>query len=163
MSVHPVGSPTSQRNRNISPLARIVENQHPFTDADLEAYLDEMLDPEDAGRVEEALRQDESLLARLAHINSRRDAGVHTLGEIWRRNQIGVPTPEQMGNYLLGVLPPEQADYIEFRLKTLKCRYTLALYRDLREKSEADPASGVDARRKKYFDSSAGLLRRDKE
>ena len=138
-----------------------MENDSPFTDADLEAYLDEMLAPEDAARIEDALRSDQQLLTRLADINRRRDAGVHTLGEIWRKNQIGVPTPEVMGNYLLGVLPPEQADYIAFRLNTLKCRYTLALYHDLQEKSRSQRAPKADARRKKYFDSSAGLLRPD--
>lgn len=134
-----------------------------FADADLEAYLDEMLDPEDAARIEAAARTDKNLLNRLALINRRRNAGVHTMGEIWRRNQIGVPSAEEMGNYLLGLLSPEQADYIEFRMKVLKCRYTLALHRDLQEKSSADQAPKASARQKKYFDSSAGLLRQDDE
>ena len=62
-----------------------------FTDAELEAYLDETLDSDRAAEVEQGLKNNQSLLERLAQINGRRDAGVHTLGEIWRRNQIGVP------------------------------------------------------------------------
>ena len=76
-----------------------------FTDADLEAYLDESLDSGRAAQIEDVLASDKALLNRLAMINGRRDAGVHTLGEIWRRNQIGVPTPEVMGNFILGILP----------------------------------------------------------
>ena len=74
-----------------------------FPDAELEAYLDETLDPDRSNEIEQALQADEELLQRLTHINERRNAGVHTLGEIWRRNQIGVPSPEMLGNYLLGV------------------------------------------------------------
>jgi len=137
----------------------VVENE--FTDADLEAYLDEMLDPSDAAEVEQALREEEALLHRLSHINSRRDAGIHTLGEIWRRNQIGVPTAEEMEKFLQGTLGQEQASYIEFRLKALKCRYTIAMLRDLEQQhSQGDPAQS-ESRRRKYFDSSAGLLKRN--
>ncbi|MCH2181932.1 MAG: hypothetical protein MK108_08000 [Mariniblastus sp.] len=135
--------------------------EHEFTDADLEAYLDEMLDPSDAAEVEQALREEETLLQRLSHINSRRDAGIHTLGEIWRRNQIGVPTAEEMGKYLQGTLGPDPSAYIEFRLKSLKCRYTIAMLRDLEQRqSHGDPAQS-ESRRRKYFDSSAGLLKRN--
>ena len=133
-----------------------------FTDADLEAYLDEALDPDAAAEVEVGLREDKDLLQRLSYINSRRDAGIHTLGEIWRRNQIGVPSSEDMGKYLLGVLSPEQADYINFRMDTLKCRYTSAMYFDLQDQSKATPPQ-VDNRRRKYFDSSAGLLKRNED
>ena len=63
-----------------------------FSDAELETYLDEALDPARAAELEDCLKQDKELLSRLSYINGRRDAGIHTLGEIWRRNQIGVPT-----------------------------------------------------------------------
>ena len=131
-----------------------------FTDAELEAYLDEALDPIRAGELEECLKQDEAVLSRLSYINSRRDAGIHTLGEIWRRNQIGVPTREQMGNYLLGVGSAEEMDYIDFRLDQLKCRFTIALKEDLTaQQVEADAGKSAD-RRSKIFMSSAGLLKK---
>ena len=132
-----------------------------FTDAELEAYLDEGLDPIRAADLEQAMSTDKELLGRLSHINGRRDAGIHTLGEIWRRNQIGVPSLEQMSNHLLGVLAKEESDYIMFRLDVLKCPYTIAMYKDL--SSQRDGNSGQTAaatRRKKYFNSSAGLLRK---
>ena len=129
----------------------------PFTDAELEAYLDESLDSARATGIEEAIKSDSDLLQRLSVINSRRDAGVHTLGEIWRRNQIGVPTAEVMGNYLLDVLDEEQAAYIKFRMEQLKCPFTVALYDDLRAR-QTESAELSASRREKIYKKSAILL-----
>lgn len=131
----------------------------PFTDAELEAYLDESLDSTRATEIEEAIKSDSDLLQRLSVINSRRDAGVHTLGEIWRRNQIGVPTAEVMGNYLLDVLDEEQTAYIKFRMEQLKCPFTVALYDDLQAK-QTESAELSASRREKFYKTSAGLLKR---
>ena len=128
-----------------------------FTAAELEAYLDEALDAERMAEIERALRGSPELLQRLAQINARRDCGVHTVGEIWRRHHVGVPTREELGSYLLGVLPKEHAAYIRFRVTTLKCRYTIANLNDLHaQQKEAEPQ--VAARRRKYFQSSVGRL-----
>jgi hypothetical protein len=120
------------------------------------------LDADEAAKIEQALRGDKKLLARLSRINGRRDAGIHSLGEIWRRAQIGVPTIDEVGQYLLGVLPTEKADYIRFRVETLRCRYTIAMIRDLENQKSMAGKSQNASRRKKYFDSSAGLLRHKK-
>ena len=130
-----------------------------FTDAELEAYLDESLDSTRATEIEEAIKSDTVLLQRLSVINGRRDAGVHTLGEIWRRNQIGVPTAEVMGNYLLNVLDDEQAAYIKFRMEQLKCPFTVALYNDLLAR-QTESAELSASRREKFYKTSAGLLKR---
>lgn len=130
-----------------------------FSDAELEAYLDEGLDPKRAMELEQAIRSDDELLYRLSNINGRRDAGIHTLGEIWRRNQIGVPSEEQVANYLLGVSPREEADYIRFRIDVLKCPYTAAMVADLTVRNEGSDEEQVQQRRRKYYNSSAGLLR----
>lgn len=131
----------------------------PFTDAELEAYLDESLDSTRATEIEEAIKSDADLLQRLSVINGRRDAGVHTLGEIWRRNQIGVPTAEVMGNYLLGVLEDEQAEYIKFRMEQLKCPFTVALYDDLQAR-QTESAELSASRREKIYKTSAGFLKK---
>lgn len=133
---------------------------HNFTDAELEAFLDESLDPARAEEVESTLAEDQDLLYRLSRINGRRDAGMHTLGEIWRRNQIGVPTPEQLGNYLLGILSDEEADYIKFRIEILKCPFTIASLNDLQQQA-AESQDQTASRRRKYFNSGAGLIKRD--
>jgi hypothetical protein len=129
-----------------------------FTTAELEAYLDEGLDIERMAHIEQAIRERPELLERLAQINGRRDSGVHSLGEIWRRQQIGLPTREELGSYLLGVLPEEHANYIRFRVEVLKCRFTIANLSDLQaQQREGD--SQVAARRRKYFQSSVGHLK----
>lgn len=131
----------------------------PFTDAELEAYLDESLDSVRAAEIEQAIRNDTELLRRLSVINSRRDAGIHTLGEIWRRHQIGVPTTEVMGNFLLGLLTEEESDYIEFRMEHLRCPFTLAMFNDL-QSQQNESLDSSKSRREKFYKSSAGLLKK---
>ena len=56
-----------------------------FTESELEAYLDEALNPDEMALIESALRKQPELVQLLSAINARRDAGLHSLGEIWRR------------------------------------------------------------------------------
>lgn len=132
--------------------------EHELTEAELEGYLDEALDSERMAQIEQTLRARPEILHRLVDINSRRDCGIHTLAEIWRRHQIGVPTRDELQRFLAGSLPKEHAAYIRFRLDVLQCRYTVANLRDLEsERRESQPQ--VQARRHKIFQSSVGHLR----
>ena len=79
-----------------------------LTESELEAYLDEALSPPEMASIEAAIRESPEMLKKLAVINSRRDAGIHSLGEIWRRHRVSCPTREQMGSFLLGVLDDDQ-------------------------------------------------------
>jgi len=128
-----------------------------FTDANLEAYLDEGLEADTAARLESELRSDSELLKRLSHITNRRESGLHSLGDIWRRNQLGVPSRKDLGSFLLGVLPDEHANYIRFRVDVLKCPYTIANLRDL-EAEQSEASEKTATRRKRYFETSAGYL-----
>jgi anti-sigma factor RsiW len=130
-----------------------------LTESELEAYLDEALTPPEMAAIEAELRKSPKLLKQLAKIHSRRDAGVHSLGEIWRRHRISCPTREQMGSYLLGVLDDEQAAYVRFHLEVDACRLCHANLEDLRQR-QAESDDMIVVRRKKYFDSSAGYLQR---
>ena len=130
-----------------------------FKNSDLEAYLDEALPVREASAIEEAARKDEALARRLVMINSRRDAGVHSLGEIWRRHRLSCPSREDLGSFLLGTLATDHAGYITFHLESVGCRYCQANLDDLREtQTQADDAP--EKRRRRYFQSSAGLLRK---
>lgn len=131
----------------------------PLRQSDLESYLDEALPPEEMARIEQALRKDRQLVRQLAAINARRDAGVHSLGEIWRRHRLSCPSRQQLGNYLLGALADEAADYVTFHLELVGCRYCRANLTDL-QKQQAEASEAVETRRRKYFQSSAGYLRR---
>ena len=122
----------------------------PPTTRDLEAYLDEALPAGEMARVEAAVRADPGLLAQLSAINGRRDAGVHSIGEIWRRNRLTCPSRETLGALLLGTLPAEQAEYLRFHLETIGCRPCQANHADLRQRLiESAPVAQV--RRKRYF------------
>lgn len=130
-----------------------------FTESELEAYLDEALSASEMAAIETQLRQSPDLLRQLASINSRRDAGMHSLGEIWRRHRISCPTREQLGSYLLGVLEEDEADYVRFHTTIVACRLCHANLEDLKQR-QAESKELTTVRRKKYFDSSAGYLRK---
>ena len=130
-----------------------------FSKSELEAYLDEALPTERMAAIEAALRGSEELQKRLTAINGRRDAGVHSLGEIWRRHRLSCPSREQLGSYLLGVLPKGAADYIKFHVATMECRYCSASIQDLKSQ-QSSAGEEVTKRRQKYFQSSVGHLRK---
>ncbi len=129
------------------------------TQSDLQAYLDEALAAEQMAAVEAELRKKPELLKQLAAINARRDAGVHSVGEIWRRQRLSCPPRDKLGSHLLGALSAEQADYIQFHVETIGCRLCQANIEDLRRQQE-ETAETVKTRRTKYFQSTAGHLRK---
>lgn len=135
--------------------------EHPVTDDDLLAYLDEMLPAERTAQIESELRTSAESRQRAAALMRRRDQGGHTVGEIWRRRRLSCVSRSQLGSWLLGTLDDEFADYIEFHLRTIGCRFCQANLEDL-QKSQSDAAS-VQRRRRRYFESSAGSLRRQPE
>ena len=90
-----------------------------FDTPELEAYLDEALPVEQMAEIEDALRTDDVLRERLKAANGRRDAGVHSLGGIWRRHRLSCPSRNDLGSYLLNVLSDEQADYIRFHIESV--------------------------------------------
>jgi hypothetical protein len=130
-----------------------------FSNSELEAFLDEALPSERMAAIEESLRNSEELQKRLTAVNGRRDAGVHSVGEIWRRHRLSCPSREQLGSYLLGVVSNDEADYIKFHIETIGCRYCTASVSDLRSQQSA-AESEVAHRRQKYFQSSVGHLRK---
>jgi hypothetical protein len=131
-----------------------------FSPAELESYLDEALPVDRMAAIETALRSDSDLLRRLSAINAQRDCGVHSIGEIWRRSRLTCPTREQLGSYLLQVLPEEHGEYIRFHVETIGCRYCQANLEDLRQASADDESQAeVGTRRRRYFQSSAGHLK----
>lgn len=127
-----------------------------FTDAELLAYLDELLPSDRAASVERALRMSAADRQRVTLLARRRDQGGHTVGEIWRRQRLSCPTRGQLGSYLLGTLDAELSDYIEFHLRTVGCRVCGANLQDLQAGRGSEAASRH--RRRRFFESSAGLL-----
>jgi hypothetical protein len=131
------------------------------SDSLLRAFLDEGLPPEQMAEIEEALRSDHQLHERLARLRGMQDAGMHSIGAIWRRHRISCPDRSQLGQYLLGVLDPEVEAYVRFHVERIGCRYCSANLSDLqRERSES--ATQVETRRRRYYQTSAGYLHRDR-
>jgi hypothetical protein len=131
----------------------------PLRTADLEAYLDEALAAEEMARIEQAIRRQPQLVAQLAALCAQRDAGVHSLGAIWRRHRLSCPTREQLGSFLLGALDDGLAGYVGFHLDVIGCRYCQANLADLKNR-QVEQLEAAETRRRRYFQSSAGLLRR---
>lgn len=129
-----------------------------ITDADLEAYLEELLPPEEMTAIELRIRDDATVLERLAAINGRRDAGLHSVGEIWRRLRLSCPSREQLGSYLLGVLGDGHLAFIKQHVEVVGCRLCVANIEDL-HRQQQESGESVRTRRTKYFQSTAAHLR----
>lgn len=127
-----------------------------YTDTELLAFLDEGLPAERMAAIENKLRTDLAFRQRIAALRNNRDQEGHGAGEIWRRWRLSCPTRQQLGTFLLGASEPAFADYIDFHIRTIGCRVCAANLDDL--KSAQQPAGGTEARRRKYFQSSAGYL-----
>jgi len=134
-----------------------------FSDAQLSAFLDEALPAEQLSMIELQLRSDEVLRRRIASIIGRGDAGLHSVGVIWRRQRLSCPDRETWSAYFLGILDTPHADYVRFHLETIGCRYCQANLEDLKSAQAAAVGESTDAsatRRQRYFETSAGHLRK---
>ena len=127
-------------------------------DVTLRDYLADALPPEAQARVEKALRESAELRARLEDVRQNRgEAGLHTLGAIWRRARLTCPTRQQLGSALLDALDPALASYIHFHIEVVECPFCHANLADL--KGKAEPASThVRTRQQRILQSSRHLL-----
>ena len=133
-----------------------------YSDQQLQAFLDEALSPEVMAEIEVQMRSDAELMTRLTNILGQREAGVHGLGEIWRRNRLSCPSRQQLGGFLLGTLDEALQQYIQFHLEHIACRLCQANVDDLKaEAAQLQAQAAAQSRRRKYFQSSAGYLHKD--
>jgi hypothetical protein len=128
-----------------------------ITREQLHAYLDDALDEADAAGVERCLRDSPELQQRLRQVMQERDRGEHALGAIWRRQRLSCPGREQLGSFLLGVLEEDHLDYIRFHLESVRCPFCQANLADL-QAQQGEGAGEAQKRRRRFFQSSAGLL-----
>ena len=132
-----------------------------WTDRELTAWLDELLPAARMAEFETQLRTDKSLQSRVAQVIRHRDQGGDSIGEIWQRGRLSCPGRTELGGYVLGTLSSAAADYLDFHIRTVGCRVCQANLNDLEEQSTN--ADQVPGRRRRFFESSAGLLRGDQE
>lgn len=127
-------------------------------DETLRSYLAETLPGEASARVEKALRDSAELRARLEEVRQNRaDAGLHTLGAIWRRGRLTCPSRQQLGSYLLDALDPDLGSYLTFHLDVVQCPFCQANLADLKAKS-AQPSGASQSRHHRILRSSQHLL-----
>lgn len=130
----------------------------PIDDALLRAYLSDTLPAEEQARVEKALRDSASLRARLEDVrNNRAEAGLHTLGAIWRRGRLTCPSRQQLGSYLLDALDSDLASYIAFHLDVVECPFCQANLVDLKSQTD-NSARASQTRQHRILRSSQHLL-----
>jgi hypothetical protein len=128
-----------------------------ITREQLHAYLDDALSEAEMAAVEQTLRQSDGIRQQLRQVMQDRDRGDHSLGAVWRRERLTCPTREQLGSYLLQVLDDGWLEYIEFHVKAIGCPFCAANLQDLQTLQEESPPQ-ARARRRRYFESSAGFL-----
>jgi hypothetical protein len=128
-----------------------------ITREQLHAYLDDALADAETAQIEHALRASDELRKLLRAVMQERDRGEHTLGAIWRRERLSCPTREQLGSFLLQVLEPDLHTYIEFHIQTVGCAPCRANLADL-ETLRQEPPAHAESRRRRFYQSSAGLL-----
>jgi hypothetical protein len=130
-----------------------------FIDADtLRAYLQDELPAGTLARVEKALRDSAELRAQLEDVRQNRsEAGLHSLGAIWRRSRLTCPSRQQLGSLLLDALDPDLAAYLHFHIEVVECPYCQANLADLKGKAEPT-ATHVRTRQQRILQSSRHLL-----
>jgi len=128
-----------------------------ITREQLHGYLEDGLSEAETAEVERALRESEPLRRLLRTIMQERDRGEHSIGAIWRRQRLTCPSREQLGSYLLQVLDAGWQEYIDFHLDTIGCAFCQANLADL-QSLQKEPAPKAQARRRRFFESSAGYL-----
>ena len=126
-----------------------------FTDEELFAYVDERLASDRCAVIEQTLRNDATLAARLSQLLSQRDQGDHTVGELWRRQRLSCPPRAVWAAFVEGRLGDGLSQYLRFHVETIGCRICAANLTDLER-----PGTSADAERRaqKIFQSSAGKL-----
>ncbi|MCA9039728.1 MAG: hypothetical protein KDA65_05200 [Planctomycetaceae bacterium] len=129
-----------------------------YTDEELIAYLQEQLSSEQATEIEENLRNSPELTTRLAALADASFRDHHSVGQIWRREQLSCPSRSQLGAWLLGTIDSKRAKYIDFHLNTVGCRLCNANLDDL--KSASEEQKSAHNRRQKYFQTSIGYLKK---
>lgn len=125
------------------------------------AFIDEALPAARSSELEAALRDDPAMRAELDAVRGRQAAGIHAIGAIWRRRNLSCPDREDLGAYVMGVLPDDQTEFIRTHIEIVGCRLCAANLDDLKTaESSVTPADEVLGRRTRYFQTSIGRLKK---
>jgi hypothetical protein len=133
------------------------EHDYAIDGETLRAYLLDELPAGTLARVEKALRDSAELRAQLEDVRQNREAGLHSLGAIWRRARLTCPSRQQLGSLLLDALDPDLADYLKFHIEVVACPFCEANLADLKVKAESSSPAARN-RHARILNSSKHLL-----
>jgi hypothetical protein len=127
-----------------------------FTEAELQAYLDERLPVNRCAELEAALRSTPALTRRLEVLLVAEERTDLSLEGVWRRRRLSCPARSTWALYLADGLGDGLKQYLEFHLQTIGCRCCEANVDDLRRGMDEESPQ----RTRRVFETSVGQLRK---
>jgi len=136
--------------------------EHEYSDEELLAYLEDSLPTEALADLEILLRTPDqtSLQNRLQNLINARDAGTHTIGEIWKRHHVSCPTREDLGRYILQAMSDAESKFIQLHIEVTLCEVCQSNLDDLLLATNQSNQAAIISRRTKYFQSSVGRIKK---
>lgn len=102
----------------------------------IHAYIDGALSPEEADAFTSMAYGDSELRGKIRTVQTEFDYHNHTVGSLWRRNQLTCPSDQDIVDYqrgALAIINPEIADYVQFHLTSIRCIYCISTAAELKQ------------------------------
>ena len=102
----------------------------------IHAYIDGALSPEEADAFTSMAYGDSELRGKIRTVQTEFDYHNHTVGSLWRRNQLTCPSDQEIVDYqrgALAIINPEIADYVQFHLTSIRCIYCISTAAELKQ------------------------------
>ena len=95
----------------------------------IHAYIDGALSPEEADAFTSMAYGDSELRGKIRTVQTEFDYHNHTVGSLWRRNQLTCPSDQEIVDYQRGelaIIYPKIADHLQFHLNSIRCIYCIS-------------------------------------
>ena len=95
----------------------------------IHAYIDGALSPEEADAFTSMAYGDSELRGKIRTVQAEFDYHNHTVGSLWRRNQLTCPSDQEIVDYQRGelaIIYPKIADHLQFHLTSIRCIYCIS-------------------------------------
>ena len=95
----------------------------------IHAYIDGALSPEEADAFTSMAYGDSELRGKIRTVQTEFDYHNHTVGSLWRRNQLTCPSDQEIVDYQRGelaIINPKIVDYVQFHLNSIRCIYCIS-------------------------------------
>jgi hypothetical protein len=81
-------------------------------------------------------QEDSELRGQIRTVQSEFDYHNHTVGSLWRRNQLTCPSDQEIADYQRGelaIIYPKIADHLQFHLNSIRCIYCISTAAELKQ------------------------------